>query len=1002
MQKLGVLARGKKLIEKEAWDKLRADKPNPADTVAALAALPQIKPKDLAQVEADLLNVAFVSLEEQQIASDVAKLFKVDQMVEFKAIPIKISGQELLVGVLAPGDVELMKKVQALTTLALKPCKILKDAFEKRIAQFTDSKKSSAAPAAKKGPRKRLGDILVESKYLTGDQLKESLENSKKEKLRLGAYLVKKALLTNKQLSIALSKQFDIPFVDLEESLVDPVLATLLPKKLCYDQILCPVKKEDNKMVLAMTDPTDIITIDHIEMMTGLRVSPVVSSELAIMSALDKLYGESADALGEKIGNDPSAAGDDDLLGDLGENSSAVVKLVSLIITQAAQTGVSDIHIEPFENDLRVRYRKDGMLKLFMTPNKAAAPGIASRIKVMSNLDIAETRLPQDGRIKMSLGDRRVDLRVSTVPCAWGEKICMRLLDQGNLKVNLQELGFEPHVLELFMEGVKSANGIVLVTGPTGSGKTTTLYSALHLLNNPGVNIVTAEDPVEYNLMGINQVQCHPDIGLDFGAALRSFLRQDPNIIMIGEIRDFETASIAVKAAMTGHLVISTLHTNDAPSTIGRLLNMGLEPFALTTSVRVVEAQRLVRKICKTCYTEFKPSVDQLKTLGIDERILKKLRLPEIDMNNIVFAKGAGCQECDSSGYKGRQGIYEVLSMSAKFREIVENKGTPEEMRKQAIADGMLTLRESALYKVLTKRTTMDEVVRVTLDAPDDKPARKSFVSASAAAAAASAAASGGTLSVAEIGNMTAEIKAFRSSIERLAGGGPSASVNLEGAALKSNLTDPLDQIQAQIKAGIAGQADLGKLLPAMHAQGEKMDFNLKNLVTHFSAPVLSPARFNLNELIERDLIAGLKGFVVLARLLSGNASIGQGLKLTKNLSAGLPLIAFDPNAFRQIMGNLATNALMAIPKGGEIKVITRPKPGAVNRVEFAVFDTGIGIPADVQSKLFAPFAPMGRKTLGLGLAVVKKLMEAGGGAVSIKSQPGTNTLVLLEFPVAG
>ncbi|HNV72850.1 MAG TPA: ATPase, T2SS/T4P/T4SS family, partial [Candidatus Ozemobacteraceae bacterium] len=368
------------------------------------------------------------------------------------------------------------------TTMAMRPGKVLWDPLQKKIRELTEKKKP-AAPV-KKGPRKRLGDIIVESKYATEEQMKEAIEGAKKEKLRLGAYLVKKGTLSNKQLSIALSKQFDIPYIDLEESLVDPVLATLLPKKLCYEHILCPVKKEENKIVIAMTDPTDIITIDHIEMMTGMRLSPVVSSELAIVSALDKLYGETADALADQVGNkEESNDLPDELAGDLNENAAPIIKLVNLVLTQAAQTGTSDIHIEPFEHEVKIRFRKDGMMKMFMTPNKAAHAAIVSRIKVMSNLDIAETRLPQDGRIKMTLGSRRVDLRVSCVPCVWGEKVCMRLLDQGNLKVNLNDLGFEPRALDNFMEGVKSPNGIVLVTGPTGSGKTTTLYSCLHLLN---------------------------------------------------------------------------------------------------------------------------------------------------------------------------------------------------------------------------------------------------------------------------------------------------------------------------------------------------------------------------------------------------------------------------------------------------------------------------------------------------------------------------------------
>jgi type II secretory ATPase GspE/PulE/Tfp pilus assembly ATPase PilB-like protein len=668
--------------------------------------------------------------------------------------------------------------------------------------------------------------------------------------------------------------------------------------------------------------------------------------------------------------------------------------LVNLFFTQAIQTSVSDIHIECFEHELRIRFRKDGTLKVFMTSNKAAHPAVVSRIKVMANLDIAETRMPQDGRIKLSLVGRKVDVRVSTIPCVWGEKICMRLCDQGNLKVNLTELGFEPFVLDRFMDGIKNPNGIILVTGPTGSGKTTTLYSALYLLNNPGINIMTAEDPVEYNLMGVNQVQCHPDIGLDFSAALRSFLRQDPDTIMIGEIRDFETASIAIKAALTGHLVISTLHTNDAPATIARLLNMGVEPFAVTTSVRVVQAQRLVKRICKSCLTEYQAPPDLVKSLGLDAKMLHRLRLDDkIDLNNIVLAKGAGCQDCDGTGYKGRQGIYEVLTMTEGFRSLILGGGGPEDMRRQAMRDGMLSLRQSALYKLLSKITTTEQVIETTMEGGSDVDEADALAAIQVAAEQAAAAEQGTNPG---IHDLTREISSFRSAMEKF-GSGASMPV-IHGEIFRQNLTDPLAQIQQQVKSGMAG-AEFGKVLPAIHAQGQKMDFNLRNLAAHFSLPDLKPVGCHLNELAEKLMLAPLKDFVMLARLLSGVGSIGTNLKVTKNLQNGLPPIVFDVESFRLIAVNLLVNALMALPKGGEIKLVSRPKPGEPAKVELAILDGGMGIPAEKHQGLFAPFVPLGRKTLGLGLSVVKKLMTAGGGSVSLKSSPG-NTLIVLEFPV--
>ncbi|NLI77117.1 MAG: Flp pilus assembly complex ATPase component TadA [Candidatus Riflebacteria bacterium] len=998
IQKLGVVLRSKKVLTKEEWDALRKEKPEPKDTLMAIASRPGVTLKAIADFEATLLNVPFIDLDETQIPSEVTKLMKVDVMVEHKIIPVKLNGQELLVGMLSPSDGDLLTSL-ATGPLAMRPGKVLFEAWEKKIKRLTEAKKP--AVAVKKGPRKRLGDILVESKYVTEEQLKEAIDGAKKDKVRLGAYLVKKGFLTNKQLSIALSKQFDIPFIDLEESLVDPVLATLLPKKLCYDQILCPVKKEDSKLVLAMTDPTDIITIDHIEMMTGMRISPVVSSELSIMAALGKLYGESVDALADQVGGSGEKKEDLDGLGDLSENDAPIIKLVNLVFTQAVQTGVSDIHIEPFESELRVRFRKDGMLKLYMTPTKAAHAGVVSRIKVMANLDIAETRLPQDGRIKLVLSNRKVDMRVSIIPCIWGEKVCIRLLDQGNLKVNLNDLGFEPHVLERFMDGVKQPNGIVLVTGPTGSGKTTTLYSSLFLLNNPAVNIMTAEDPVEYNLMGINQVQCHADIGLDFSAALRSFLRQDPNIVMIGEIRDYETASIAVKAAMTGHLVISTLHTNDAPATVARLLNMGLEPFSLSTAVRVVEAQRLVRRICKSCYTEFKPQEDLLLALGINRALLEKLHLPDLDLSNLTFAKGAGCPDCDNSGYKGRQGIYEVLVMTQRMREMVEAKANTEEMRRVAMDEGMLSLRESAIYKLLTKKTTVEEIHRTTLEGGEGGGEGGGGGKGKGAAGSALPAGGLGSVNVPEIGGLTQEIQAFRTALQRLTGGEGTPAASLESEILRQNLTDPLANIQAQVAAGLAG-GDVSKSLPLIQAQGQKMEFNLQNLVHHFAALRLQPAPLSINELIDRELLGQLKQHVIVARLLAGRADIGQGLKVSKNLQQSLPPILVDPAAFRLIGANLLVNSLIALPKGGEIKIMTRLKPNARNLVELILFDNGTGIPTDQQPRLFTPFQSFGKKTLGLGLAVTRRLLTACQGQISVKSTPGANTLVTLEFVVPG
>ncbi len=992
------------------------------DFIEAVAMLPKVTPEVLAKIEAEIVKVPYIKLDETQINNEVFKLVDVKLIKSRKVIPIMLNGAELMVGSVAPADQSLFVGLHP--SMGIKPAKVLGDLLESKIAQLTGAK----TPHKKSQQRKRIGDILVESKYCKPEQIDEALKKSKEQKIRLGAYLVKNNIVTNKQLSIALSKQYDVPFIDLDESLVDPVVGSLLTQKFCQDHIVCPVKKENGKLVLAMTDPTDIITLDQIEMMTGMRVSVVVSSELSIVGSLEKLFGENVDTLANSIGGPEEKKDDDEGLGSLDENDAPIIKLVNLILTQAVVMNVSDIHIEIYESEFRIRFRQDGTMKLFMTPARAAHSGLVSRIKVMSNLDIAETRRPQDGRIKLTMQNRKIDLRVSCIPCVWGEKIVMRICDQGNLKVDLKDLGFEPFVLEKFMKGVQAPNGIVLVTGPTGSGKTTTLYSSLFLLNKPTENIMTAEDPVEYNLMGINQVQCHADIGLDFGAALRSFLRQDPDVIMLGEIRDYETASIAIKAALTGHLVISTLHTNDAPATVARLLNMGIEPFSLSSSLRIVQAQRLVKRVCKSCAEEYKPEPDLLQSLNINQKTLERLRLAdEYSMDTLMFKKGAGCPDCDNTGLKGRQGIYEVLEITPKFRELIERNANTEEMRRQAIKDGMLSLRESALYKLITGRTTVSEVVGTTVDSggreEDDgsekakpKMAEESNEKTMAASQKAKELAlaeerqevlqltSNAGASIANVDALTKELHEFNSILAKVSGVKTTAdsAANIppmvSDAILKSNIAAPLSAIKTY--ATKTGEA--AKVLPIIQAQGQKMEHNVKNLISQFSEFAPKVGKFQINQLVEKEIFANVKSHVVTARLLSGVKEIGKNLKLSKNLPQNLPPVKVDMEAFSTIVSNVFINSLIGLgAKGGEIKVVTRLKPKTTNIVELVIFDNGSGIPVEQQKNLFKPFGSAGKNSLGLGLAVAQKLLHALKGNITIKSTPNTSTLVSIELPVA-
>jgi type IV pilus assembly protein PilB len=470
-----------------------------------------------------------------------------------------------------------------------------------------------------------------------------------------------------------------------------------------------PISRQGRVLKVAMANPSNIFAIDDIKFITGLDVQPVVCTETEIKSAIDRYY-DSADSLAsvlENLEEDIELVEEKDDLdaGALAAESlnAPVVKLVNSLLSDAVKRGASDIHIEPYEKMMRVRYRIDGVLQEMMNPPTKMRSAITSRLKIMSELDIAERRVPQDGRIKLKVGEKKVDLRVSTLPCIYGEKVVMRILDKSNLMLSLEDFGMEEGALANVLEAIGSPYGMVLVTGPTGSGKTTTLYSCLSRVNVPGINIMTAEDPVEYNLEGINQVQVRESVGLTFAAALRAFLRQDPNIVMVGEVRDLETASIAVKAALTGHLVLSTLHTNDAPSTINRMVDMGVEPFLVATSTNIILAQRLVRRICKHCKNE-----DKIVTAE------EKVRLG-LDPTTVIF-KGRGCEECNNTGYKGRLGLYEVMRLSARLREMVVDRASTPEIREQAVSEGMLTLRMDGLRNLKKGITTLEEVLRETAD----------------------------------------------------------------------------------------------------------------------------------------------------------------------------------------------------------------------------------------------------------------------------------------------
>jgi type IV pilus assembly protein PilB len=559
----------------------------------------------------------------------------------------------------------------------------------------------------------RLGELLVREKLISLQQLRQAQEEQRKTGGNLGYALAKLGYISDGEITNFLSAQYRVPAVNLEDYEIDPEVTKLVSKEVCDKHKIIPISRSGSALVVAMADPTNLHAIDDIKFLTGFNVEPVVASETGIVGAIERAYnvGPSYDeVLSEFADEEVDFTVDADDMNVLELEKAAegapVVRLVNAILLNAIKKGASDIHVEPYEKKLRVRYRIDGVLMDEMQPPLKLKNAIASRLKIMSSLDIAERRLPQDGRIKLKMGKgREMDFRVSVLPTIWGEKIVLRLLDKSNLQLDMVKLGFDPKPLQDFQWAINQPWGMVLVTGPTGSGKTTTLYSALSELNKVGSNISTAEDPVEYNLHGINQVQMHDEIGLNFAMGLRAFLRQDPDIIMVGEIRDFETAEIAVKAALTGHLVLSTLHTNDAPSTISRLLNMGVEPFLITASVNLVLAQRLARKVCVDCKAPFRVDPHTLLDFGFNEHQVERAQL----------VKGAGCKTCNGSGYKGRVALYEVMLFSDALKEMVLQGASTAELKASAVKNGMLTLRMSGIEKVLAGVTTTEEVGRVTM-----------------------------------------------------------------------------------------------------------------------------------------------------------------------------------------------------------------------------------------------------------------------------------------------
>ncbi|CAN5123289.1 type IV-A pilus assembly ATPase PilB [soil metagenome] len=605
-----------------------------------------------------------------------------------------------------------------------------------------------AAPVA---AAERLGDLLVREGLVTREQLEKALQEQRQNGTRVGYNLVKLGFIQETELTKMLARQYKMPAVDLSRFEVDPRIAKLIPGDLAIKHLVLPLKRDGRTLTVAMADPTNLGVLDDLKFITRYDIFPVIGGEFTLKSAIEKLYETSSDTqVNDLLSVIDDMESDVEVVEEKEEDVTAaaltaqmedapVVKLLNAILTDAVRKGASDIHFECFEHDIRVRYRIDGALMEVMKPPMKLKAALISRFKIMAQLNIAERRVPQDGRIKLKMGKKVIDYRVSTLPTLFGEKIVLRILDKGNLTLDLEKFGIEPKAEKDLMEAVSNPYGMVLVTGPTGSGKTTTLYSALSKVNNIDVNIMTAEDPVEYNLYGVNQVLVRTEIGMTFAAALKAFLRQDPNIIMVGEIRDLETGGIAIKAALTGHMVLSTLHTNSAPETVTRLMDMGLEPFNVASALNLVLAQRLLRRICPNCKEKFTPSAVDFDVAKVKpDMTLRDLRftaetienakaratkeaapfLADITLDTLVqslpFFRGKGCDTCAGSGMKGRQGVYEVMPMSPNLRKLILQNVGAAEIRDAAVDEGMLTLRMDGWMKVMKGITTLEQVVRET------------------------------------------------------------------------------------------------------------------------------------------------------------------------------------------------------------------------------------------------------------------------------------------------
>ena len=855
---------------------------------------------------------------------------------------------------------------------------------EDTLSRYIIRQRQERQRGQKKRKKVRLGDILVQRKVISEADLAQALQVSMEQGLRIGEVLLEKGFCKEADIVLALSEQLMVPVVNLKKNPPDPSVAVMVSRKLVTKHQALPYRKEGKALTVAMVDPLNIMAIDDFKQITLCEILPVIVTESDFKEAVKTFLGGEEDELLEWF-----AGGEDDDSSEMPnmdeQDQAPIIQLVNKVVSTAQRRSVSDIHFDPAEDGLHIRFRQDGGLKEFLKAPLDYAAAVAARVKVMANLNIAETRLPQDGKFRLKIGGNVVDFRVAVLPLIAGEKIVMRILDQSKARVRLRDLGLTPRAFQWFTDdGIFRPNGIVLVTGPTGSGKTSTLYAGLMAIADPKKNIHTVEDPVEFTLPGVSQVQVHPEYGLDFASVLKSFLRQDPDVILLGEIRDTETARIALKAAMTGHLVLSTLHTNDAISTIDRFLSMGVDRFLVGSAIKVVLAQRLVKKLCLKCRQPDPEGIARLKESGLTDDLVVQSEI-EGGWAGVQVFKAKGCDDCENVGYAGRTGIFEVIRFDDDLAQMLVAGASNREMYESCRDKGMITLREAALIRVAQGITGFEEVFRLTVAEPSDSKRRAptTFLSDEEEDLAEAGGGLAASAELQQIGQLLASLDGLA---RAGAAGGRGAPAGGGEAAAKI----------LSLFREAWGDGDLSR--PAAKLGMERLAHYLESYEAFSNPPRKALRAVDVNRLLQERVLNRLPQLCRKGMLLLEKRIDPKTIQADAQLGA-IPTLELDPDLLGMAVEQLALNSLQAMPGGGRLRVITRV---AGTKLEVILADGGAALSETAFEAARAPFHSTRPYGLGLGIPVAEKLVQTLGGALELRSVPGKGTLATLRFPLGG